>query len=311
MSAPEMTPTGPGSVSGAPGLPAGFTDTFTSRFVEVGDMHFHAVVGGSGPALLLIHGWPQTWYAWRMMMPALAHDFTVVAVDQRGIGLSDKPAQGYDLGTLAGDMAAVMEALGHERYAVYGTDTGYPIAYALAADHPDRVARLAVSEAFLPGVGSFVPLLIDGARTEHLWHIMFNRCATVNERLVKGREDVYFGNEFDVSAFRKLPDEVVDYYIAMLRSDEHSLRGSFGWYRALDETIAQNKERQNRRLTMPVLAMGGEHGVGDTVAASMKLVADDVETQVIPGVGHWLAEEAPDDLLMTLTSFLKPYLDGG
>src|SRR5690242_21447325 len=141
------TPEGPGSVSGAPNLPAGFTGTFTSRYVDVGHLRLHAVTGGEGPPLLLVHGWPQTWYAWRMLMPALARDFSVVAVDQRGIGLSDKPQDGYDTGTLAGDLVKLMDALGHQRFVVYGTDTGYPIAYALAADHPDRVVRLIVSEA--------------------------------------------------------------------------------------------------------------------------------------------------------------------
>ena len=126
------TPEGPGSVSGAPNLPAGFTSTFTSRYVDVGELRLHAVVGGAGPPLLLVHGWPQKWYAWRMLMPELARDYTVVAPDQRGIGLSDKPQDGYDVGTLAGDMAAMMDALGYQRFAVYGTDTGMPIAHALA-----------------------------------------------------------------------------------------------------------------------------------------------------------------------------------
>jgi pimeloyl-ACP methyl ester carboxylesterase len=144
------TPEGPGSVSQAPNLPAGFTDTFTSRFIDTGDLRLHAVIGGDGPPLLLVHGWPQTWYAWRMVMPALARDFQVVAVDQRGIGLSDKPQDGYDTGTLASDQVALMDALGHQRFAMYGTDTGLPIAYALAADHPDRLDRLVVSEAPFP-----------------------------------------------------------------------------------------------------------------------------------------------------------------
>ena len=150
MTAPP-TPEGPGSVSGAPNLPAGFTDTFTSRYVDTGEVRLHAVIGGDGPPLLLVHGWPQTWYAWRMLMPALARGFFVVAVDQRGIGLSDKPQDGYDTATLAADLVALMDALGHRRFALYGTDVGMPIAYALAADHRDRLDRLGVSEAPLPG----------------------------------------------------------------------------------------------------------------------------------------------------------------
>ena len=154
------TPEGPGSVSGAPNLPAGFTDTFTSRYVDIGELRLHAVIGGDGPPLLLVHGWPQTWYAWRRLMPPLAQDFQVVAVDQRGIGLSNKPHDGYDTATLARDLVALMEALGHRRFAMYGTDTGMPIAYAVAADHPDRLERLAVSEAPLPGITPSPPLLL-------------------------------------------------------------------------------------------------------------------------------------------------------
>src|SRR5262245_1384937 len=126
------TPEGPGSVSGAPNLPEGFKDIFTSRYIDTGEVRLHAVIGGDGPPLLLVHGWPQTWYAWRMVMPALAHDFHVVAVDQRGMGLSDKPRGGYDTGTLANDLVGLMDALGYQRFAMYGTDTGMPLAYALA-----------------------------------------------------------------------------------------------------------------------------------------------------------------------------------
>jgi pimeloyl-ACP methyl ester carboxylesterase len=312
MSSPATqlpTPEGLGSVTGAPHLPRGFGGTFSSRHVDTGAVRLHAVVGGEGPPLLLVHGWPQTWYARRMLMPALARDFSVVAVDQRGIALSDKPADGYDVGTLAGDLIALMDALGHPRFALYGTDTGFPIAYALASDYPERVDRLVVSEAFLPGIGPSAPLLVPAARNERIWHIAFNRCAEVNERLVRGREDIYFGNEFAVSAVKKLPDDVVAYYVDMLRSDEHSLRGSFGWYRAVETTIAQNEQRKERRLAMPVLAIGAQYSTGDTVGAGMKLVSDDVQTVVISGVGHWIAEEAPEELLAALTAFLAPYRD--
>jgi len=126
---------------GAPQLPPGFTDTFTSRYIATEDLRLHAVTGGDGPPLLLVHGWPQTWYQYRMVMPALAGDFQVVAVDQRGVGLSDKPPDGYDTATLANDLVALMDALGHQRFALVGFDTGMLISYALAADHPDRVER--------------------------------------------------------------------------------------------------------------------------------------------------------------------------
>ena len=200
-------PEGPGSVSGAPNLPEGFADTFTSRYVDAGDVRLHVVVGGEGPPLLLVHGWPQTWYAWRFVMPALAKDFEVIAVDQRGIGLSDKPEDGYDVGTLAADLVALMEALGHRRFALYGTDTGMPIAHALATDHPDRVERLIVSEAPLPGVTPSPPLFLPPRLNARFWHLAFNQLpAEVNEALVREREDIFFGAEFDASAgTNKLP----------------------------------------------------------------------------------------------------------
>jgi pimeloyl-ACP methyl ester carboxylesterase len=153
-------PEGPGSVSGAPNLPAGFTGTFASRYVDTGELRLHAVTGGDGPPLLLVHGWPQTWYQFRLIMPGLARDFSVVAVDQRGIGLSGKPPGGYDTATLASDLVKLMDALGHPRFALYGTDVGMPIAYALAADHRDRVDRLVVSEAPLPGISPSPPLFL-------------------------------------------------------------------------------------------------------------------------------------------------------
>src|SRR5690349_11559784 len=277
------TPEGPGSVSGAPNLPAGFTDTFTSRYVDTGELRLHAVTGGDGPPLMLVHGWPQTWYAWRMLMPALARDFSVVAVDQRGIGLSDKPQDGYDIGTLASDLVKLMGALGHQRFALYGTDVGMPIAYALAADHPDRVERLAVSEAPLPGISPSPPLFLPPVLNARLWHLAFNQLpAEVNEALVRGREDVFFGSELDASAgTRKLPADAVSHYVETLAADPDALRGSFGFYRAIGTTSAQNEGRKATRLTMPVLAIGGAESVAAGVEATMKLVADDVQGVVL------------------------------
>ena len=305
------TPEGPGSVAGAPNLPDGFAETFTSRFVDTGDLRLHAVVGGEGPPLLLVHGWPQTWYAWRLLMPSLANDFEVVAVDQRGIGLSEKPRDGYDTRTLANDMVALMDALGHERFALYGTDVGMPIAYAVAADHPERVERLIVSEAPLPGITPSPPLFLPPPLNARLWHLAFNQLPPeVNEALVRGREDIFFGAEFDASAgTNKLPDEVVRHYLDTLASDSDALRGSFEFYRAIPTTSAQNAERMTTRLTMPVLAIGGAESVGEAAAATMKLVADDVQGMVVPAA-HWVAEQAPAELLAAVSEFLAPYREG-
>ena len=299
-------PEGSGSVWGAPNLPAGFTDTFTSRYIDTGDVRLHAVVGGDGPPLLLIHGWPGSWYYWRLVMPALAREFEVIAVDQRGIGLSDKPEDGYDTGTLANDLVGLMDALGHQRFSVVGVDTGMLIGYALSADHPDRVARVALGEAPLPGITPPTPLVLPEQIKARLWHIPFNQQAKVNEQLVTGREDIYFGAEFNASAgTNKLPEETVKYYVDGL-SDPDALHGSFQMYRAFGATTAQNGVRKTRRLTMPVLAMGGAESLGAGAAATMKLIADDVQTLVIPGIGHWLAEQAPDEMVTSLTEFLSP-----
>jgi len=302
-------PEGPGSAAGAPHLPDGFTGTFTSRYIDTGDLRQHVVTGGGGPPLLLVHGWPQTWYAWRLVMLDLARDFHVIAPDQRGTGLSGKPPGGYDTGTLAADLAALMDALGHRRFAVAGHDTGMWIGYALAADHPDRVARLAVAETPLPGVSPSPPLFASAHVNDRLWHFAFNRLAEVNEQLVAGREDVYFGWQFATKAARPLPGSAVRHYVDTLAADPDALHASFAIYRALDITIAQNQQRKTRRLRMPVLAIGGAESLGDQVAATMKLAADGVQTLVIPGCGHHPAEETPEETLAALTAFLAPYRD--
>ena len=302
------TPRGPGSVSGAPGLPKGFSKTFTSRFIRAGGLRQHAVIGGDGPPLLLIHGWPETWYAWRLLMPTLAQDFQVIAVDQRGIGLTDKPQDGYDSGTLARDLVALMDALGHQRFAVVGHDTGYIIGYALAADYPDRVARVALAEIPGPPLPPGPPLFVEEALNNRLWHIPFNRVnGPLTEQLVRGREDIFFGYEFAIQAGngRKLPEDVINYYVDIF-SDRDTLRGSFGLYRAWDATMAQNMDRATQPLTMPVLAIGGATSWGDLVA---HVAANDVQTVVIPGVGHWVAETAPEEMLAALTAFMAPYRD--
>ncbi len=308
MNSPS-TPEGPGSVSGAPNLPDGFTGTFTSRYVDTGGLRQHVVTGGDGPPLLLVHGWPQTWYAWRLVMPALARHFQVIAPDQRGCGLSGKPEDGYDTGTLAADLAALMDALGHRRFAVAGHDTGLWIGYALAADHPDRIARLAVAETPLPGVSPSPPLFANAHLNNALWHFAFNRLAEVNDQLAAGREDVYFGWQFATKAARPLPDYAIRHYIDALAADPAALHASFAIYRALDATIAQNQQRMTRRLRIPVLGIGGAHSLREQVADTMKLAADDVQPLVIPGCGHHPAEETPDETLDALTAFLAPYRD--
>jgi pimeloyl-ACP methyl ester carboxylesterase len=241
-------------------------------------------------------------------MPALARDFEVIAPDQRGIGLSDKPRDArYDPGTLANDLVALMEALGHQRFAVVGTDTGLPISYALAADHPDRVERVALAEVpGPPGAVAQAGLFLPEPLNNRLWHISVNRLDELNEQLAKGREELYFGYEFNIQANKKLPAEVIDYYVGLLKNPD-SLHGTFAFYREWDTMMAQNADRKNRPLPMPVLGIGGETSHAGEVANAMKPLANDVQSAVIPGAGHWFAEEAPEETLAALNQFLAPY----
>jgi pimeloyl-ACP methyl ester carboxylesterase len=307
--APRTMPADPGSVHGFPHLPADFARTFTSRYVQAGEVRLHVITGGHGPPLLLVCGWPQTWYAWRLLMPALAQDFEVIAVDPRGVGMSDKPLTGYDTGTLADDLVALMSALGHQRFALVGHDIGMWTGYALAADHPDRLDRLAVAEAVLPGVSPSPPLLSDRRTNERLWHFAFNRLTDVNEQLVRGREEIYFGNQFATKAARKLADHAVAHYVDSIASDPAALRSSFAFYRALDTTMAQNERRCTRPLTLPVLAIAGAESSGELVGTTMALAAENVDSLIIPNCGHYPAEEEPEAMLAALTAFLDPYRD--
>jgi pimeloyl-ACP methyl ester carboxylesterase len=314
-SAPKSSAGAFGSVSKSPQLPEGFTKTFESRFVQANGLRQHVVVGGDGPPLLLVHGWPENWYAWRFLMPELAKNYTVVAVDQRGIGLTEKTSDGYDAATLADDLAELMTELGHERFAVVGHDTGYIIGYALAADHRDRVDRLVVAEIpGPPGVEDpehpgFPPLFVPEFLNEKLWHIPFNR---VNDELivdmVNSNADAYYRYEYAIQGGgATLPDYAIKYYVRLFTRDKDVLRASFGLYRAWDDTVNQNMERQNTKLTIPVLGIGGANSWGPAAAGGITPAASDVESVVIPGSGHWVAEQSPEQMLDALDTFLAPY----
>lgn len=305
-----------GLVSTAPNLPAGFRTVFESRFVRANNIRQHVVIGGEGPPLLLVHGWPETWYAWRLVMPELAKNYTVIAVDQRGIGRSEGTAGGYDAATLADDLAALMTKLGHEKFAVVGHDTGAVVSYALAADHRDRVERLAFAEIpGPPGVGDLAqppapPMFVPDQLNDKLWHIPFNRVDNdLILDMVGSNADAFYRYEYSIQGGgATLPDAAIDYYIDLYTRNRDVLRTSFGLYRDWDATVNQNRAvRQATKLTIPVLAVGGENSWGDAVGHGMELTATDVTTAVLPGSGHWVAEQAPGELLDVLTEFLVPY----
>ncbi|MET7457061.1 alpha/beta fold hydrolase [Streptomyces sp. NPDC005574] len=296
----------PGTVRTVPQLPAGLADVFCSGFVDTGRLRLHAVTGGTGPALLLLAGWPQTWYAWRHVMPALAARFSVVAADARGVGASDKPDSGYDTATLARDMVEMMAALGHERFSMVGHDIGMWTAYALAADHPGVVERLAVVEAAIPGLTPSAPIFSGVQVNEKLWHFGFNRLPVLNEVLVRGRELEFFSEQFRTKASTPtaIPEYAVAEYVDAIIRDPAALHTSFEPYRALEETMLQNQLRQHHHLTLPILAIGGARGLGEGVGETMRLAAEDVSTVTIPDAGHYPAEENPRAMLEVLRQFL-------
>jgi pimeloyl-ACP methyl ester carboxylesterase len=299
-----------GSVHDVPQLPAGFTAFFESWLIDANGLRLHAVIGGNGPPLLLLAGWPQNWFAWRHLMMPLAERFTVVAVDPRGVGLSDKPTAGYDSDTLASDMFALMSALGHDRFAMVGHDIGMWTGYGMAADQPDRIARIALGEAIIPGLSPSPPLLSDDRwLSDFLWHFNFNRALDINERLVEGREEIYFGHQFATKA--GTPEAVAAdaraFYIEQLKRDPEALRASFDYYRAIDQSIPQNRGRMARKLTLPILSFAGALACGDSVEKELRSVATDVQSVIIAGSGHYPAEEKPAELLAALQQFLAPY----
>ena len=306
----QDTPAGFGSVTGVPELPAGFTDQFTSRWVSVSGLRLHVVLGGTGPALMLIGGWPQFWWQWRHVMPALARHFTVIAVDPRGIGLSDRPPAGYDAHTVAGDLHQLVDQLGFASFHLVGHDLGMWLAYAMAASQPQRISRLVLMEANLPGISdppTVMPATLHEVQMQ--WHFMFNRLPEVNEKLVEGREDVYFADQFAVKGATPaaIPAAAVDVYVRALRRPG-ALHACFRFYREIITTSKQNQAWAKTPLPMPVLAIGGAASRAATVAGDARKIATDVRSLVIPGCGHYIAEEAPDALIQhTLDFFEVPY----
>ncbi|WP_069352750.1 alpha/beta fold hydrolase [Burkholderia cenocepacia] len=295
-----------GSVHGVPRLPVRFTDTFESYLVDTGKLRLHAVIGGDGPPLLLLGGWPQCWYAWRYLMLPLSRSFTVIAVDPRGVNVSDKPAGDYDGDTLAQDMFDLMDALGHEQFAMVGHDIGVWTGYVMVADHPERVVRAALGEAIIPGVSPSVPLLVEDRHvSDRMWHFNFNRALDVNELLVEGREDIYFGYQFATKAGPTgVRAYAREFYIEVLRRVPGALKASFDYYRALDLSLAQYHRRTARKIDVPILAFSGALSCGDWVEKEMRSVANDVQSVIIAECGHFPAEEKPEELLAALQHFL-------
>lgn len=282
---------------------------FQHHYAEVGDVMLHYVTVGSGPPLVLLHGWPQTWYEWRLVMPALAEKFTVIAPDLRGLGDSTRPLSGYDKRTVANDVwQLVHDQLGYETFYLAGHDWGGPTAFALASMHPDEVTKLAIVDVVIPGDGGEFS---EGGRR---WHHQFHITPDLPEALVQGRERIYLQWFYQTFAYKPgaIDDEALDEFVRTY-AQPGALRAGFNFYRAIAEDAKVNAGllATGFRLPMPVLAIGGGvsyphgRGRGGDVEASMRRVATDVSGHVIAECGHFVPEEQPEELARLMLEFFS------
>lgn len=274
--------------------------THHSAFVN--GIRLRYAICGTGPALLLIHGFPHTGRAWHHLMPQLADRFTVIAPDMRGAGDSDKPGHGYDKKTIAEDLHQLVHQLGFDTARVVGHDIGMMVAYAYAASYPDEVEQLVVMEASLPGLG--LEALWDAAAFPKLWHFSFFRTPGVAEMLITGKEHVFIPYAMRELAYdpSALPEAELQEY-ARLIARPGALNGGLGYYRAMDLDAEHNRAFAETKLRMPVLAIGGQFATGAVVGDVMSQVAENVRSVVMERSGHWVAEEQPEKLIALLTEF--------
>jgi len=278
-------------------FPAGFrTQEITTD--DGATMHLRA--GGQGPAVVLLHGFGDTGDMWAPLAAELARDHTVVVPDLRGMGLSSHPPGGYDKRTQAADVRAVLTQLGLDRAVIVGHDLGTMVAYAYAARYPDKTEKLVVMDAPVPGI----PPWDDLVRHPLLWHFSFG--GPDAERLVAGRERIYldrFWNEFAGDPAKI--DEATRAHYAQLYARPGAMRSAFAQFLAFPTDVADNKAAMATKLTMPVLAIGGEQSFGANQAVVMRNAATHVTEVVIPNAGHWLMEEQPAATMTAIRTFLN------
>jgi pimeloyl-ACP methyl ester carboxylesterase len=278
-------------------FPAGFE----IREIAVNGTTIHTRVGGHGPAVVLLHGYGETGDMWAPLAARLAKDHTVIAPDLRGMGLSGHPAGGYDKKTQGEDVAGVLDALKIGKTDVVAHDIGNMVAYAFAAEHRDRVTRLVLMDAPLPGVGPWDEIL----KNPLLWHFHFG--GPDMERLVKGRERIYldrFWNEFSANPAHW--DEASREHYARLYALPGAMHSGFEQFHAFDQDAVDNKAfLAAGPLSTPVLAIGGDKSFGPTMAVVARAAATNVQGRVIAGSGHWLMEEQPDATVSAIVDFLK------
>jgi pimeloyl-ACP methyl ester carboxylesterase len=277
--------------------------TFSHHRVTANGIRLHYVEGGSGErgTVVLLHGFPQTWYAWRKVMPALAKaGYRVVVPDLRGCGDSEITRGGYDKKTIAADIRDLVRQLGHEKVLLVGHDWGACVAYAYASLYPGNVAKLAILDVLMPGLG--LEALMDGAKGH--WHIAFHRVPDLPEMLVEGRERLYVGYWLRMVAADKaaVTDEMLDLYGAAY-AKPGAMRAGFEYYRAITQDEPDFRGFAKTKLTMPVLALGGETTMGEGAVAHMRELAVTVTGGAVAGSGHLIPEERPAELTRRLLTF--------
>jgi pimeloyl-ACP methyl ester carboxylesterase len=278
-----------------------FTTNFQTREIEANGVTIHTRVGGQGPAVVLLHGFATTGDMWAPLAAALAANHTVVVPDLRGLGLSSRPPAGYDKKNQSRDVADVMDALGVTRADFVTHDIGNMVGYAFAAGYANRVTRFVPIDAPLPGVGPWEQIVQD----PRMWQFGFGGLDM--ERLVAGRERIYldrFWNEFSLDPARF--DEGKRQHYAALYAMPGAIRAGFAQFAAFGQDALDSKAYLAKgKLTMPVLAIGGEAAFGRMMATVMRFVATDVQEAIIPASGHWIMEENPSATTKIVTNFLK------
>jgi pimeloyl-ACP methyl ester carboxylesterase len=263
----------------------------------------HYVIGGKGDAVVLLHGWPETWYEWRNIIPELiANNYTVIAPDMRGLGDSEKPQTGYDTKTLAEDIYQLVKKLGYSKIYLVAHDWGGPVAYSYAAAHREDVRKMIILDTLLPGfgfeeAGSFSP---DG-----IWHFSFHAVRDLPEKLIDGKEDVYLNWFYDWTYNQSaITPEDREEYIKQY-SKPGAMRAGFEYYRAVFEDAEQNKEYAKEKLKIPILTIGGEAAIGNFTTTSFQRVANNVTGITLSNTGHFIPEERPNFLTKQILDFFK------
>jgi len=276
-----------------------FPSAFKAQTIQADGAALHVVVGGKGPAVVLLHGFGDTGAMWSPLAARLAAKHTVVVPDLRGMGLSSHPDGGYDKWTQAGDIRAILDRLGIDRAVVVGHDIGTMVAFAYAARYRDRTERLVVMDAPVPGIPPWEQIV----RNPLLWHFSFG--GPDAERLVAGRERIYldrFWNEF--AGDPKKVDEATRAYYAKLYARPGAMRSAFAQFLSIPKDAEMNQQVVSNKLSMPVLAVGGAKSFGANEAVVMRNAATNVTEVVIPDAGHWLMEEAPEATMKAVQQFI-------